>query len=497
MKTIIRVFSLAIMLCFSFVVTAATIGKVVQVPHHKSAFVQLPAKAKRVSLGDPKVLDIIMLKSDEVFLIGNRLGSTNLMAWDSRGNLIESIDIEVIHDVNSLKSKLYEFLPDEKIEVHSSQNRLVLSGQVSSQDNMMKALKIAETYAGAQKADAATASRSAEISKTNVINLMSVGGAQQVMLEVTVAEVQRTLVKRFNSNFGFFQTNGKFGFGGTSIASNLTGASTTSITDGVSTVTSSIGTVFDSASTSSTGLLSTFLDGNTLFSLALDIAKTNNTAKVLAEPTLTALSGSKAEFLAGGEYPIPVTDNDGLTIQYKEYGVGVKFIPTILSDKKINLNMAIDVSEVVSAGSVTSASITYNVPTFTRRSASSTLELADGQTIGIAGMFKNTANDAISKFPGLGDIPILGQLFRSQAYQKNETELVILVTPHLAKPIDKSKVSLPTDGFVEPGDLKYYLLGQGAYITSPMQNNQFRAQIDESYVGDTKGGSEGVFGHEM
>lgn len=488
MKTIIRVFSLAILLCFSFVVAAATTGKVVQVPHHKSAFIQLSAKAKRVSLGDPNVLDIIMLKSDEVFLIGNRLGSTNLMAWDRRGNLIEAIDIEVIHDVNSLKSKLYEFLPDEKIEVHSSQNRLVLSGQVSSQDNMMKALKIAETYAAARQADAAPASRSAEISKTNVINLMSVGGAQQVMIEVTVAEVSRDLVRRFNTNFGFFESNGKFGWGGTSVGSTITSTS------------SAISTVFNSPTIDSTGLLGTFLDGDTMFSLALDIAKTNNTAKVLAEPTLTALSGTKAEFLAGGEYPIPVPDDDGLTIQYKEYGVGVKFIPTILSDKKINLNLAIDVSEVAASGSITyggSTTGTYSVPPFTRRSASSTLELADGQTIGIAGMFKNNVRDVITKFPGLGDLPIIGQLFRSQSYISGESELVILVTPHLAKPIDKSKVRLPTEGFVEPGDWKYYLLGQGAYITSPMQNNQFKTQVDDSYIDDAKGGSEGVFGHEM
>jgi pilus assembly protein CpaC len=390
--------------------------------------------------------------------------------------------------VNSLKSKLHEFLPDEKIEVHSSQNRLVLSGQVSSQDNMMKALKIAETYAAAQQADKAPDSRSKDISETNVINLMSVGGAQQVMIEVTVAEVSRDLVRRFNTNFGFFESNGKFGWGGTSVGSTTTTAS------------GAISTVFNSPTIESTGLLGTFLDGDTLFSLALDIAKTNNTAKVLAEPTLTALSGAKAEFLAGGEYPIPVPDDDGITIEYKEYGVGVKFIPTILSDKKINLNLAIDVSEVAASGSITyggSSTGTYSVPPFTRRSASSTLELADGQTIGIAGMFKNNVRDVISKFPGLGDLPILGQLFRSQNYVSGESELVILVTPHLAKPIDKAKVRLPTEGFVEPGDLKYYLLGQGAYITSPMHNAQVEPMEDDSYIEDSKGGSEGVFGHEM
>lgn len=487
MKKILLILSLVLLWCGP--ATAATqIGKTVQVPHHKSAYVKLSASASRVSLGDPSVLDIVMLKSNELFLIGKQLGSTNLMAWDRRGNLIESIDIEVIHDLNSLKEKLYQFLPEEKIQVHSSQSRLILSGQVSSKEKMMMALKIAETFAAGQEADEAENSRSKMVEETNVINLMSIGGAQQVMLEVSVAEVQRTLVRRFGANFNFFENNGSFGWGGTSVGSSLESAA------------NSISTVFDDATSQSTGLLATFLDGDTLFGLALDIAKENGTAKILAEPTLTALSGAKAEFLAGGEFPLPVPDNDGVTIEYKKYGVGLKFVPTILSDKKINLNMAVDVSEISSVStltvSVNESNGTYYIPPITRRSASSTLELADGQTIGIAGMLSENVRDSISKLPGLGDIPILGQLFRSQNYISGETELVILVTPHLAKPIDRSKVRLPTDGYVEPNDLKYYLLGQGAYI-KPLSDHPLDSEGDNSYVEQTKGGSEGEFGHEM
>ncbi len=488
MKNIITVLTFAFLLSFG-AVAATQSGKIVKVPHHKSEFVQLSARAARVSLGDPEVLDIVMLKSDELFLIGKKLGSTNLMAWDRRGNLIESINIEVVHDVNSLKAKLYEFLPDEKIEVHSAQNRLVLGGQVSSQEKMQMALKIAETYAAGDVADNATGSRSSTEAKTNVINLMSIGGAQQVMLEVSVAEVQRSLVRRFGTNFSFFQSNGSFGIGATTAGA------------AVSSTVNSIGTVFNNATASTTGLLSTYLDGNTMFGLALDIAKQDGTAKILAEPTLTALSGAKAEFLAGGEYPIPVPNNDGITIDYKEYGVGLKFIPTILSDKKINLNMAVDVSEVAATGSVIYGGVatgTYSVPPFTRRSASSTLELADGQTIGIAGMLKENSRDTISRFPGLGDIPILGQLFSSQNYISGETELVILVTPHLAKPVDRTKVRLPTEGFVEPGDLRYYLLGQGSYLKGPRGKTAMPRQgVDNSYLEAEKGGSEGVFGHDM
>ncbi|MBU2898568.1 type II and III secretion system protein family protein [Vibrio hepatarius] len=469
---------------------ASQSGKAVLVPHHKSTHVTLAGKAKRVSLGDPEVLDIVMLKSDEVFLIGKKLGSTNLMAWDSRGRLIESINIEVTHDLNSLKAKLYEFLPDEEVNVHSAQNRLILSGIISSQSAMNIALRVAETYAGGEKADKEMTSLSEQTDKTGVINLMSIGGAQQVMLEVTVAEVQRSLVRKFDANFHFFQQSGDISWGGTSAGASLP------------TTLTSVSPVFTAPAidSTSTGLLGSFIDSNTLFSFALDIAKQNGTAKVLAEPNLTALSGAEAEFLSGGEFPIPVPDDDGITIEYKEYGVGLKFVPTVLSDKKINLNLAIDVSEIANTSSLTlslsQTNSTYNIPPITRRSASSTLELADGQTIGIAGLISENVRDLVSEMPGFSDIPILGQMFNSQAYISGETELVILVTPRLARPVDRNKVSLPTDSFIEPSDFEYYLLGRGAYI-APNSRNQ-KGYIDEAGIMDhSKGGTEGTFGHSL
>ncbi|MGC9462331.1 type II and III secretion system protein family protein [Vibrio genomosp. F10] len=486
MRSII-LFATLFLMCSSTVVIASTqTGKIVKVPHHKSTYVNLSAKAKRVSLGDPEVLDIVMLKSDELFLIGKKLGSTNLMAWDSRGRLIESIDIEVTHDLNSLKSKLYEFLPDEDIKVHSAQNRLILSGQVSSQEKMNVALRVAETYAVGQEADEEKESLSSQVKQTGVINLMSIGGAQQVMLEVTVAEVQRSLVRKFDANFHFFQTSGsEIGWGAASVGSALSGTNP----------------IFELPSSSNYGLLGSFVDGNTLFSFALDVAKQTGAAKVLAEPNLTALSGSRAEFLAGGEFPIPVPDDDGITIEYKEYGVGLKFIPTVLSDKKINLNLAVDVSEIANSSSLTlspgSTNGTYVIPPITRRSASSTLELADGQTIGIAGLLSENVRDVATKMPGFGDIPVLGQLFNSQEYVSGETELVILVTPRLATPVDRNRISLPTDSFVEPNDVKYYLLGQGAYIAEPNRLDGEGPENAAEFMEHSQGGSEGSFGHSL
>ncbi|AIW17940.1 type II and III secretion system protein family protein [Vibrio coralliilyticus] len=481
MKNIITL--MVILVLSSFQSYAATqSSKVVKVPHHKSTHVTLVGKAKRVSLGDPEVLDIVMLKSNEVFLIGKKLGSTNLMAWDSRGRLIESINIEVTHDLNSLKAKLFEFLPDEEIGVHSAQNRLILSGQVSSQSAMNMALRVAETYAAGEEVDKETESLSEQVSKTGVINLLTIGGAQQVMLEVTVAEVQRTLVRKFDANFNFFQSSGELSWGGTS-----------------SGLTNPVGPVFGTPGIESTGILGSLIDSNTYFTFALDIAKQNGTAKVLAEPNLTALSGAKAEFLAGGEFPIPVPNEDGITIEYKEYGVGLKFIPTILSDKKINLNLAVDVSELATATLTLTpggTNASYIIPPITRRSASSTLELADGQTIGIAGLLSETVRDSVEEMPGLSDIPILGQMFNSQDYISGETELVILVTPRLAKPVDRNRVTLPTDSFVEPNDFEYYLLGRGAYL-EPAGSAQPKADRGSSVVDYSKGGTEGTFGHSL
>ncbi|MGF1771149.1 type II and III secretion system protein family protein [Vibrio wakamikoensis] len=483
--------SILIAYLFSTVSLAATqAGKLVSVPHHKSKNVILAGKAKRVSLGDPDVLDIVMLRSNEVFLIGKKLGSTNLMAWDSRGRLIESINIEVTHDLNGVKSKLYEFLPNETIEVHSSQDKLILSGQVSNQAVMNMAVKVAETFTAGAPADEGTESKDETVADTKVINLMSIGGAQQVMLEVTVAEVQRSLVRRFDSDFHFFNQNGNFGWGATS-----GGGVIDAIGGGV-------GPIFNVPSIEETGLLATFLDGNTLFTLALDIAKENGVAKVLAEPNLTALSGSKAEFLAGGEFPIPVPNRDGITVEYKEYGVGLKFVPTILSDQKINLVLSVDVSEIANSGSLTldpiETNATYIIPPITKRTAASTLELADGQTIGIAGLLSENVRDVSSKLPGVGDVPVLGQLFNSQEFISGETELVILVTPRLATPVDRSKLLLPTDAFVKPNDVEFYLLGQGAYIaemddaSNPNQQSQTTTTVPSN-----QGGSEGSFGHSL
>ncbi|NVC93795.1 type II and III secretion system protein family protein [Vibrio natriegens] len=488
MKKIILILSHLIMVLVSGnVYAAAQSGRVVAVPHHQSTQLMISGNAKKVTLGDPTILDILVLRSNELYLIGKKLGTTNVSVWDRSGRIIESFNVEVTHDLNTLKSKLYQFLPDENIEVHSTQDKIVLRGLVSSQQNMDVALKVAETFAAGNAADESED----EENKSSVINLLSIGGAQQVTLEVTVAEVQRSLVRTFDSNFHFFQKSGDITWGATTIGSAI----------------DDIGPILSGNSgVNEFGFLGSFIDSNTLFTFALDIAKQNGVAKVLAEPSLTALSGTKAEFVAGGEFPIPVPNEDGITISYKEYGVTLDFIPYILSDKKINLTLNVSVSELATSGVVTysvgDTNAAYYIPPLTTRSAGSTLELADGQTMGIAGLLSENARNVDEGLPGVADLPILGRLFKSEQFTSGETELVILVTPRLAKPIDRRKITLPTDGFVSPNDVEFYLLGKGAsldfdkyQLDGGSKANVISEPDYQFSTGD--GGTDGQFGHSL
>lgn len=429
------------------VMSAANVSNI-QVPIYKSRVLSTRAPVKRISVGNPEIADILITSPTQLYLLGRSLGSTNVLLWDGSNKLIDSLDLEVVHDLSGLKGKLYQLMPNEDIEVFSAQGSLVLRGQVSSASAMDTAVKVAKTYAaqtssivqGEGEAAKAKATESLE-----VINLMTVGGGQQVMLEVKVAEMQRSLVKRLGVRFLALGTNGNWSFGGYNNGSSV---------------------VDDGLLSNGTGLLAQFASGSFTFNMLLEAAKEDGSAKVLAEPTLVTLTGQEAEFISGGEFPIPVSDDDGITIEYKEFGVGVKFLPVVLDSERINLNLNVLVSELVSANSLVvntgdardDASLL--VPALTKRSAQSTVELGDGQTIAIAGLISERTRDNVNRFPGLGDIAVIGNLFRSQEFIKGETELVILVTPHIAKPVDAKLVRLPTEKFVEPSDMDFYLLGK-------------------------------------
>ncbi|MBR9867012.1 MAG: type II and III secretion system protein family protein [Oceanospirillales bacterium] len=431
--------------------------RTIWVPLYKSHILKLNRPVKKVSIGNPDIADILIMRSDQLYVLGRGLGTTNVLLWDSKNKLISAFDIEVTHDLNTLKAKLFQLLPDEDIKVHSSQGAIVLSGEVTSLSKMNTAMEIANSFTPPTKDDTEAIS--------SVVNLMGVGGAQQVMLKVTVAEVSRDVSRKMGIKFNAFNSGNHFQIGAVSGGAKFPDAedATPLFTQG-----GIWGPVNDQFSPNDLsildkGLFASYLDGNFLFSLALDAAKENGSAKILAEPTLTTLSGQEASFLSGGEFPVPVPNEDGITIDFKEFGIGLKFIPVVLDSKRINMKLNISVSELTSATSIsfgTGSSSGFFVPALTKRSASSTVELADGQTIGIAGLMNENMREVINKFPGLGDIPVLGNLFRSQEFEKGETELVILVTPQLATPVDRGSIPLPTDNFVEPSDFEFYILGK-------------------------------------
>jgi len=460
------------------------------VPLYKSRVVVLDAPATRVSVGNPEIADILILRSTQLYVLGKDLGTTNVLLWDRNDRLIGTVSVEVSHDLQALKAKLHDLMPNENISVYSAQRNIVLAGRVSNVANMNAAVRIAEGYfkvAGKTKQDSGTAFAAKNVSADkvgDVINMLSVGGSQQVLLEVKVAEIARTELKRLDVRFNtILRRSSRWNVGGVNGGATFPDAEFGSVRVPVFNAPedSPFGPIVDNngapfgpaidefapnpLSIEDKGFFASLLTENFLFNLAFDAAKEKGLAKILAEPTLTTQTGQEAEFLSGGEFPVPVPrGDDGVTIQFKEFGVGVKFLPLVLDAGRINLKLNISVSELVDSGSLVlsadGSSQSFIIPRLTKRSAQATVELADGQTIGIAGLINENLRETVTKFPGLGDIPGLGALFRSQDFQKGETELLILVTPHLAKAMTPGQMRLPTDSFREASDAEFFFGGK-------------------------------------
>jgi len=458
-------------------------GKLI-VPLFQSKAVNLDQPAARVSVGSPDIADILILRSTQIYVIGKDLGTTNVLLWDKNDRLVDSLDIEVTHDLESLKTKLHELLPNEPVEVFSAQRSLVLRGTVSGPAAMDAALSVARGYL----ADVQTAVEATEFDQSSsdftgeVINLMQVGGGQQVMLEVKIAEINRDELKRLDAQFNALGGSGHWTWGGVNGGAIFPGG------DVANNFVPAPPVIRNS------GLFGQFLSNSFEFNFAIDAAKEKGLAKILAEPTLTTLTGQEAEFLSGGEFPIPVPrGNNGITVEFKEFGVGLRFLPVVLGSGKINFKLNVSVSQIINQNSLgisdENSTESFLVPSLTRRSAAVTLELNDGQTMGIAGLINEQLREIVTKFPGLGSIPVFGGLFRSQQFINNESELVILVTPKLAKPME-GDIPLPTDGFVEPSDLEFYLLGR-------TEGRRSSSAVGSPPVATNEGGVEESFGHRV
>lgn len=449
----------------------------------KSRTITLDRPAKRVSIANPELADVVVLSPTEYYVLARDVGVTNLLVWDRETGARSSIEVEVTHDLEGLKSRLFRLIPNQSIEVTPAQRSIVLSGNVPDATAMTTALKIAESYlahtGGSRRPpglaeDGVGSKRDSSGASGEVINLLQVAGSQQVMVEVRVAEVARSELKRMNARFNAFGIRGSWSGGGVNGGALFpdAGASafappTPAFNSGASSILAPAIDQFvpNDLSIPNQGIFTSYFSDSFAFNLALDAAKEQGLAKILAEPTLTTLTGQEATFLSGGEFPVPVPQGDrSVTVAFKDFGISLKVLPVVLSGDRINAKLDISVSEISNATSIvinpTQTNSTFVIPSLTRRNATGTVELADGQTIALAGLFSDNVRSLATRFPGLGSVPILGALFRSQDFLKGNTELVILVTPRLARPVDPKRLELPTDRYREPTDWDFFMLGR-------------------------------------
>ncbi len=471
-----------------------------EVPIYKSGMIPLDVPAKRVSVGNSEVADILIFQNRQLDVLGKSLGTTNVVVWDKKNKVFDAFDIQVTHDLEVLKYKLYELIPGEAIQVNSVQQNLILSGEASNIVKMNAAMELAKSFIPPCKEDKGGCG--------TVVNMMQVGGAQQVMLQIKVAEIARSVLKTIGSDTNFVNSGNDGGIGlvggGASFpdAINAEGLRTP-VFGSFAESNGIIGPAIKDftptiPSISSTGVALSLLAGDFLIQSFIDASRQKGLARILAEPVLTTMSGQDAEFLSGGEFPIPVAQDLGtISIVFKEFGVGVKFLPVVLDSGRINLKLNISVTELSSDVPVLldlpGSSGQFSIPSLTKRSVKNTVELANGQTIGIAGLISDNLRESVDKFPGLGDVPMFGTLFRSQEFRSGQTELVIFVTPHLAKPIARNKIRLPTDSFIEPSDSEFYWEGK-MEGSAPAKNAPLP---DTSVKQSSNGGVVGEFGHEM
>lgn len=426
----------------------ATVGPALELVIGKSTLMRLPSPIERISVGNPNIADVSLISPVELYLLGKNYGSTNLVIW-RKGAATTAIDVNVSIDADRMEKKLRELLPDEKgIRVRPAADSVILTGVVSSALKAKYAEDIANSFvreinknlvlpvvAGDAKVQAgttlATGGAAVASSGAKVVNLLQVAQGQQVMLEVKVAEVSKTLLDKLGANW------------------NVSGG---------------VGMTY--------GILSNFLSGgagkftidaNNGNKLTLDAEKKDGLIKVLAEPNIISISGQEASFLAGGKIFIPVARSNGvggttITLEEKEFGVGVKFTPTVLEGGRIHLKVAPEVSELSQTGSpFTSLDGTTSVlPSLTTRRVQTTVQLMDGQTFAIAGLIKNNVTESVKRMPLFGEVPILGALFRSSEFQNDRTELMFLITPRLVKPQDGDYI-LPTDSYTPPSRGEFFL----------------------------------------
>jgi pilus assembly protein CpaC len=409
--------------------------------------VRLDGPAKSVFIADPKIADVDVKSPSLVYVVAKTPGVTSLLAVDAFERLLANVEIDAVYDQDQLRTDLRRLVPGSDITVGTSNNAIVLSGAAATAADADTVRSLALRYVPDAQ---------------HLVNHISVDEPNQINLRVRVAEVSRSLVKSFGFNWASVGTPGRGLIGLQTGSGNY--AAGTANASGVTEITPS--SIATTAVTGAGNLVLGLGGSNFNIELLIDALDTEGLIKVLAEPNLTAVSGAPATFLAGGEYPIPVPQALGVTtIQYKDYGVSLSFVATLTDGGRINLVVKPEVSELSTQGEITLNGVT--VPALTIRRAQTTVDVGSGQSFAIAGLLENDITRTINRFPGLGNLPVLGALFRSDSFQRDETELVIIVTPYLVKPTS-GRLSTPVDGLAAPTDIARLALSSAASVqTSP------------------------------
>ena len=427
----------------------------------KSRLVELPAPYSDVMIGNPKVADVVPLNPHSVYVVGKGMGSTALTLYGAGRRVIYSSDVLVSADLDGLKARLHEVLPGEDhVSVSTANQSIVLSGTATSPAALQQILTLADTY-----------------DPGKVVNMMSVQGTQQVMLSVRFVEMERTTAKDLGINVQQTPSRGNPSVTVTTGETLLGQSATVQNTFGIASLAWRVG-------------------GGDL-TVLFDALETKGLIKTLAEPNLVAMSGDTANFLAGGEFPIPVAQQSAsgtalpvITIEFKQFGISLAFTPTILQDGMINMVVNPEVSSIDPTTSIQLGDI--SIPGIKVRRAHTTVELRDGESFTVAGLLSDNYQSNISQLPFLGDLPIIGALFRSTGYQADQTELVIVVTPHLVSP-RRGPTATPTDAFVPPSDFELFLLGnQRGKAENVRPEDRALMSADPG-----KGGLDGPYGHVL
>ncbi|RWE10439.1 MAG: type II and III secretion system protein family protein [Mesorhizobium sp.] len=391
----------------------------IKVAKGKPKTIMTSAAFYQIVIGDPEIANVNPLTDKSFYVLGNNLGTTGIALFDQTKQLVGTIDIEVTLDTDQLASTIRASVPDAKIKVGSANGRVVLSGEAEDAVAADKASKIASRFSGNEE----------------VINSVNISSSQQVQLNVRFVEINRQAGQDLGAKYA---ANFAYGIGNRKVVLNPDGG--------------------DVPAAGTGEIIGSLLSNGLSIDIAIKALEERGLARRLAEPNLIARSGQTASFLAGGEFPIPVSEDNGkISVTYKKYGVGLDFTPTVLKDGLLSLDIAPEVSSIDPSASI-QVSSGISIPAFIVRRARTSVDLKNGQSFMIAGLLQSQNDITTSRVPGIGKLPVLGPLFSSKSYQRRETDLVIIVTPYLVKPVDPSKKMVePTDGTRPASAADYFL----------------------------------------